>query len=70
MYFTCLEDKKNTIEGGIPALEARTDTEAKDEEIYCAINYVNAQDPTKNFSIDRSRVRLQGTSSIKYPKKN
>ena len=34
------------------------------------IKYVNAQDPTKNFSIDRSRVRLQGTSSIKYPKKN
>lgn len=70
MYFTCLEDSKNTISGGIPALEARTDADAKDEEIFCAIQYVNAQDPTKNFSIDRSRVRLQGTSSIKYPKKN
>lgn len=70
MYFTCLDDKKNTISGGIPALEARTDADAKDEEIYCAIQYVNVQDPTKNFSIDRSRVRLQGTSSIKYPKKN
>ena len=70
MYFTCLEDSKNTILGGIPALEARTDSDAKDEEIYCAINYINAQDPTLNFSIDRARVRLQGTSSIKYPKKN
>jgi hypothetical protein len=71
MYFTCLlDDSKNTVLGGIPTLEARTDADAKDEEIYCAIKYVNAQDPTKNFSIDRSRVRLQGTSSIKYPKKN
>lgn len=70
MYFTCLEDAKNTVIGGIPTLEARTDADAKDEEIYCSIKYVNAQDPTLNFSIDRSRVRLQGTSSIKYPKKN
>jgi hypothetical protein len=70
MYFTCLEDDKNTVLGGIPTLEARTDADAKNDEIYCAIKYVNAQDPTKNFSIDRSRVRLQGTSSIKYPKKN
>ena len=71
MYFTCLlNDSKNTVLGGIPTLEARTDADAKNEEIYCSIKYVNAQDPTKNFSIDRSRVRLQGTSSIKYPKKN
>lgn len=71
MYFTCLlDDSKNTVLGGIPTLEARTDADAKDEEIYCSIKYVNAQDPTKNFTIDRSRVRLQGTSSIKYPKKN
>ena len=71
MYFTCLlNDPKNTVLGGIPTLEARTDADAKDDEIYCSIKYVNAQDPDKNFSIDRSRVRLQGTSSIKYPKKN
>lgn len=71
MYFTCLlDDEKNTVLGGIPTLEARTDADAKDDEIYCSIQYVNAQDPTLNFSIDRSRVRLQGTSSIKYPKKN
>jgi hypothetical protein len=70
LYFTCLDDEKNSISGGIPALEKRTDPEAKDLEIYCAINYVHNSDKTKNFSIDRARVRLQGTSSIGYPKKN
>lgn len=65
MYFTCLDETEN-----IPWLENQFDSSAKDIYIYCDVDYVNMQDPTKNFHIDGSRIRIQGTSSIKYPKKN
>lgn len=65
MYITCLDKER-----GIPYLEGRFDEAAKDENIYCDIEYQNAQDKTKNFKIDYARVRIQGTSSIKYPRKN
>jgi len=65
MYITCLDKDR-----GIPYLEGRFDEAAKDERIYCDIEYQNAQDKTKNFKVDYARVRIQGTSSIKYPRKN
>lgn len=34
------------------------------------IEYTNSQDPTKNFELKNAVLRLQGTSSLQYPKKN
>lgn len=53
--------------GPIPTLEASMD---KDLRIYCDIEYINNQDPTKSFTTTATRVRLQGTSSLGYPRKN
>jgi hypothetical protein len=51
-------------------LESQNESKAKDYKIFCDIEYVDLADETRNFKIKNSRVRLQGTSSIQYPKKN
>ena len=42
----------------------------KSLSIYGDIQYINNQDPTKSFTTQGSRIRLQGTSSLGYPRKN
>lgn len=42
----------------------------KSLSVYGDIQYINNQDPTKSFTTQGSRIRLQGTSSLGYPRKN
>lgn len=42
----------------------------KNLSVYGDIQYINNQDPTKSFTTQGSRIRLQGTSSLGYPRKN
>lgn len=42
----------------------------KDLNVFGDIQYINNQDPTKSFTTQGSRIRLQGTSSLGYPRKN
>lgn len=65
MYFTGRDENK-----GIPYLETQTGKAATKINTYFDIEYQNAQDKTKNFKIDYARVRIQGTSSSYYPRKN
>ena len=53
--------------GNIPELEATSD---KDYTIDVDIEYTNLQDPSLNFTMKNGKLRLQGTSSLGYPKKN
>ena len=65
MYFTGLDENR-----GIPFLETQTGKEATKLNAYFDIDYENAQDKTRNFSLKYARVRIQGTSSSYYPRKN
>lgn len=65
MYFTGLDETR-----GIPYLETQTGKAATKINTYFDIEYQNAQDKTKNFKITNARVRIQGTSSSYYPRKN
>lgn len=65
MYFTGLDETR-----GIPYLETQTGKEATKINTYFDIEYQNAQDKTKNFKLTNARVRIQGTSSSYYPRKN
>ena len=55
------------ITGDIPTLEAATSTST---QILVDIVFVNEQDPTKNFTMKNVALRIQGTSSLAYPRKN
>ena len=55
------------ITGDIPTLEAAT---SPSTQILVDIDYTNEQDPTKNFKMKNAALRIQGTSSLAYPRKN
>lgn len=55
------------ITGDVPTLEAATSTST---QILVDIDYTNEQDPTKNFKMKNAALRIQGTSSLAYPRKN
>ena len=55
------------ITGDIPTLEAATSTST---QILVDIEYTNEQDPSKNFRMSNAALRIQGTSSLAYPRKN
>lgn len=55
------------ITGDIPTLEAATSTST---QILVDIEYNNEQDPSKNFRMKNAALRIQGTSSLAYPRKN
>lgn len=55
------------ITGDIPTLEGATSTST---QIVVDIEYTNEQDPTKNFKMSNAALRIQGTSSLAYPRKN
>ena len=65
LYMTGLDETR-----GIPFLETQTGKEATKINTYFDIDYENAQDKTRNFSLKYARVRIQGTSSSYYPRKN
>lgn len=65
MYFTSLDETR-----GIPYLETQTGKEATKINTRFDIEYQNAQDKKKNFILKAARVRIQGTSSSYYPRKN
>ena len=62
------DDGSGETEGKIEDLE--TEYKDKKKTIYLDIEFENIQDPTFNFKVERARVTPQGTSSMKYPKKN
>lgn len=55
------------ITGDIPTLEAATSTST---QIIVDISYVNEQYPDKSFTMKDAALRIQGTSSLAYPRKN
>ena len=55
------------ITGDIPTLEGATSTST---QILVDIDYKNEQDPSKNFVMKNAALRIQGTSSLAYPRKN
>jgi hypothetical protein len=55
------------ITGDVPTLEAATSTST---QILVDIDYTNEQNPTKNFKMKNAALRIQGTSSLAYPRKN
>lgn len=55
------------VTGDLLELDSKSDT---DYYITVDIDYYNDQDPTKNFRIEGARMRIQGTSSRFYPRKN
>lgn len=55
------------ITGDVPTLEAATSTST---QILVDIEYTNEQDPAKNFRMKNAALRIQGTSSLAYPRKN
>jgi hypothetical protein len=55
------------IIGDIPTLEGATSTST---QVIVDIEYTNEQDPTKNFKMKNAALRIQGTSSLAYPRKN
>jgi hypothetical protein len=65
MYLTGLDENR-----GIPFLETQTGKEATKIDTYFDIEYENAQDRELNFKLTHARVRIQGTSSSYYPRKN
>ena len=62
------KNDSNEIEGKIEDLE--TEYIDKKKTVYFDIEYENVQNPTFNFKVTRAKVTPQGTSSMKYPKKN
>lgn len=62
-----LFDGLDTAYNNITTLEGVTD---KDTKINVNVSFYNPDDPTKNFTIEGARVKLQGTSSLGYPRKN
>jgi hypothetical protein len=68
MLFKQRRDKDGNPEGAIEDIEREYEDSKK--TVYFDIEYINIQDPTFNFKVERARVRPQGTSSMKYPKKN
>jgi len=55
------------ITGNIPAIENTTD---KKLQITADVQYINLQDPTRSFMMEKAIITGQGTSSMTYPKKN
>ena len=55
------------ITGDIPSLEATTD---KKKSIKVDVQYINNQDPDLSFTMKNAKMTPQGTSSMRYPKKN
>ena len=55
------------ITGDIPTLE---NTSNKKEQVIVDVQYINAQDPTRSFTMKDAAITPQGTSSMSYPKKN
>lgn len=55
------------ITGDINWLETQKDTDA---QTGVDVEYINYNDPTKNFKLFGGCLRIQGTSSAGYPKKN
>lgn len=55
------------ITGDIPTLEATTD---KKTSIVVDVEYINNEDPSRNFTATNMKMTPQGTSSMGYPKKN
>lgn len=55
------------VTGDLLDLDEKSDT---DYYITADIDYYNDPDPTKNFRIEGARIRIQGTSSRFYPRKN
>lgn len=53
--------------GDIPTLEGATSTST---QILVDIEYYNEQDPAKSFKMKNAALRIQGTSSLAYPRKN
>ena len=62
------KNDSNETEGKIEDLE--TEYIDKKKTVYFDIEYENVQNPTLNFKVTRAKVTPQGTSSMKYPKKN
>lgn len=55
------------ITGDIAWMETQTTTSSQTP---ADIEYINVGDPTKNFKMKNACLRIQGTSSANYPKKN
>lgn len=55
------------ITGDVPVLESATDTSV---QILVDVEFVNEQDPTKDFIMKNVVLKIQGTSSLAYPRKN
>lgn len=53
--------------GNVPAINAGA---TKDVTYYFDVEYTNMQDPTRNFTAFHVQTKLQGTSSLGYPRKN
>ena len=68
MIFYQRQLSDGSTEGKIEDIE--TEFIDKKKTVYFDIEFINTQNPTYNFSVTRARVRPQGTSSMKYPKKN
>ena len=62
------DDGSGETEGKIEDIE--TEYVDKKKTIYLDVEYEDVQNPTFNFRVERARIRPQGTSSMKYPKKN
>ena len=55
------------VTGDIPTLEGATSTST---QITVDVTYTNEQDPSKSFTMKDAAMRIQGTSSLAYPRKN
>lgn len=55
------------VTGDIPTLEGATSTST---QITVDVSYINEQDPSYSFTMKNAAMRIQGTSSLAYPRKN
>ena len=55
------------VTGDIQTLEGATSTST---QITVDIDYINEQNPSKSFKMKDAAMRIQGTSSLAYPRKN
>lgn len=55
------------VTGDIPTLEEATSTST---QITVDVSYVNEQKPSYSFTMKNAAMRIQGTSSLAYPRKN
>lgn len=55
------------VTGDIPTLEGATSTST---QITVDVSYVNEQNPSYSFTMKNAAMRIQGTSSLAYPRKN